>query len=168
MNYFNKYRVVFWIMIVMILVNISAFTTYFFYYRANRAVIADTVSCSGTCRFLNEQLGLSPGQSGKVSEINRKFREQTEPLVAEIKNTRAAMLNELASGTPDTGKINKFAEKIGELQKTLQRAAIVQFQQLKQVCTPEQCFKLSAIYFDVYGCRKMGQDTGKNCCPKNP
>ena len=161
MNYFNKYRVVFWIMMLMIVLNISAFTTYFFYYRANRDVNADTMGCSGTCRILNEQLALTAEQTAKVSEINKKFREHTEPLVNEIKSTRTAMLDELSSLRPDTVKLNSCTETIGELQKLLQKAAIVQFQQLKQICTPDQCLKLSAIYSELYGCSKMGQGMGK-------
>lgn len=160
MNYFNKYRLVFWIMILMIVLNISSFTTYFFYYRANKAVNADTISCSGTCRILNEHLALTAEQTAKVSEINKKFREKTEPLVNEIKCTRAAMLGELSSAMPDTMKLNQYAETIGDLQKILQKAAIVQFQQLKKICTPDQCLKLSAIYSELYGCPTMGQGMG--------
>ncbi|MCX6286269.1 MAG: periplasmic heavy metal sensor [Bacteroidetes bacterium] len=162
MNYFSKYRVVFWIMILMVLINISAFTSFFFFYRANKANIADTMNCSGTCRFLNEKLALNAEQTAKVSEINKKFRDQTEPVVAEIKNTRTAMLDELSSVNPDTARLSQYTQKIGELQKSLQKAAIVQFQQLKQICTPDQCVKLSAIYSEVYGCNKMGQGMEKS------
>ncbi|MCX6241534.1 MAG: hypothetical protein NTX43_07015 [Bacteroidetes bacterium] len=162
MNYFNKYRVVFWIMILMIVVNISAFTSFFFYYRANKTMVSDSASCSGTCRFLNEQLALNPGQADKVSAVNKQFRERTQSVVADIKNTRTALLDELALNEPDTLKLNQYTEHIGELQKKLQRAAVLQFQQLKEICTPDQCLKLSAIYSEVYGCPKMGQDTGKH------
>jgi len=161
MNYFSKYRIVFWIMILMIVINVSAFTSFFVYYKANKASVADTMNCNGTCRFLDEQLSLNEDQSDKVIEINKKFREQTEPVVAEIKKTRTALLDELALEKPDTNKLNKFTDKIGELQKVLQKAAIVQFQQMKLICTPEQCMKVSAIYSEVYGCQKMGQGMGK-------
>jgi len=171
MNYFNKYRVVFWIMILMIVINISAFTSFYFYCHANRTTSTDTLVCSGTCKFLDEQLKLSPDQSAKVAVINKNFREQTEPVVAGIKSIRMSLLDELALEKPDTAKLNLFADKIGELQKTLQKAAILQYQQLKQICTPEQCLKLSAIYLEVYGCRKLGQGMGKGMnqqCPSAP
>ncbi|MEI6883093.1 MAG: periplasmic heavy metal sensor [Bacteroidota bacterium] len=160
MNYFNKTRVVFWIMILVIVLNVSAFTSFLFYFKANRAPAADTTSCSGTCRFLNEQLALTPEQSARVKEINNEFRSRTEPVVAEIKNTRTALLDELSLDKPDTSKINACSSKISDLQKVLQKAAIVQFQQLRQVCNPEQCLKLSAIYSEIYGCTKMSQGKG--------
>ncbi|MEI6890120.1 MAG: Spy/CpxP family protein refolding chaperone [Bacteroidales bacterium] len=160
MNYFNKNRVVFWIMILMIVINISAFTSFFIYYRPGKPVVADTLSCGGSCRFLNDQLALNTDQAGKVSEINKQFRDQSEPVVLEIKSIRTALLAELASDKPDTASLNRYADRIGELQKKLQRAAVVQFQQLKQVCTPDQCLKLSAIYSELYGCEKMNQDKG--------
>jgi len=161
MNYFNKYRVVFWIMILMIAINISGLTSFYFYYKANKTTVADTASCNATCRFLDEQLAMSTAQSVKVSEINKKFREKTEPVVTEIKNIRTALLDELTSEKTDTAKLNQYTEKIGELQKQLQKAAIVQFQQLKQICTPSQCLKLSDIFSEVYCCRKTGQEEGK-------
>lgn len=160
MNYFSKYRIVFWIMILVIVINVSAFTSFLFYYKSNRAAVADTASCSGTCRFLNEQLALTPGQSARVKEINNEFRSRTEPVVAEIKSTRTALLDELSLDTPDTAKISACSSKISDLQKILQKAAIVQFQQLRQVCNPEQCLKLSAIYSEIYGCSKMNQGKG--------
>ena len=181
MNYFNKYRLVFWIMILMILINISALTSFFVLYKADKATAAaDTGCCSGTCRVLNEKLGLSSEQAARVSVINRQFREKTGIIVAEVKDTRFAMLDELSLEKPDTVKLSAYTEKIGELQKTLQKAAIEQFRQLKQICTPEQCRKLSSIYSEVYGCSKMGQGRGEgmqdNCrkgqekkaCDKNP
>ncbi|MEI8005533.1 MAG: periplasmic heavy metal sensor [Bacteroidota bacterium] len=162
MNYFNKYRLVFWIMILMILINISAFTSFFVFYKADRTTAAaDTGCCSGTCRVLNEKLSLSSEQAARVSAVNRQFREKTEPVVAEIKNTRVAMLNELSLEKPDTAKLSACIEKIGELQKILQKAAVVQFRQLKEICTAEQCRKLSSIYSEVYGCSKMGQGGGE-------
>ena len=181
MNYFNKNRLVFWIMILVILINISAFTTFYIFYKTDKAAAAaDTVCCSGTCRVLNEKLGLSSEQTARVSVINRQFREKTEPIVGDIKETRVAMLDELSLEKPDTAKLTAYTEKIGELQKTLQKAAIEQFSQLKQVCTAEQCRKLSSIYSEVYGCRKMGQGEGEvmqhpntpgqgnKACDKNP
>jgi hypothetical protein len=170
MNYFNKYRLVFWIMILMILINISAFTSFFVFYKNDKASSdSDTGCCSGTCRLLNEKLALSSEQNVKVSAINRQFREKTEPVVSEIKNTRVALLDELSLDKPDTAKLTTYTQKIGELQKILQKAAIEQFSQLKLICTPVQCRKLSTIYSEVYGCSKMGRGRGdgmQNNCPK--
>jgi len=181
MNYFNKNRLVFWIMILVILINISAFTTFYIFYKTDKAAAAaDTVCCSGTCRVLNEKLGLNSEQAARVSAINRQFREKTEPIVGDIKETRVAMLDELSLEKPDTAKLTAYTEKIGELQKILQKAAIDQFRQLKQVCTAEQCRKLSSIYSEVYGCSKMGREGGgciqnqapqgqeNKACDKNP
>ena len=165
MNYFNKTRLVFWIMILVIVINVSAFTSFLFYYKANRTPVADTTSCSGTCRFLNKQLALTPEQSANVKKINQEFRAGTEPVVSEIKSTRNALLDELSIEKPDTLKINAYTSKISSLQSTLQKAAIVQFQQLKQICSPEQCLKLSAIYSEVYGCSKMSQQQCKEMKP---
>lgn len=165
MNYFSKYRLVFWVMILMILINVSAFSTFFLYYRANKPSQSDTTSCSGTCRFLNEQLALTAEQTASVKKINQDFRTRTEPVVAEIKQTRTDLLAELALDKPDTSALNRYTEKIGELQKALQKAAILQFQQLKQICNPDQCLKLSAIYSEVYGCSKMGAQQCKKMEP---
>ena len=121
----------------------------------------------------DEQLALNTVQSEKVSEINKQFREKTEPIVAEIKNIRTALLGELTSQNPDTARLNQYTEKIGELQKQLQKEAIVQFQQLKQICTGDQCLKLSAIFSEVYCCQRTNpdkvkgtqqHDSKKKCC----
>lgn len=178
MNYFNKQKAVFWIMIMVIVINVSAMVTWYVSYHKEKSPEKDTASCGQTCRMLNEELGLSKDQSARVEEINRKFREDAEPVVASIKETRAAMLDELAAPNPDTAKISSFVNSIGKLQANLQRLAVNQFMLLKQVCTPQQSIRLSSIYSEVYGCPKMtgGQGNGwqhrhgkgqpDSCCEK--
>lgn len=165
-------------MLAVILVNVTAFATWF-YHQRQAVRMEEKASCSGTCNMLTAELKLDPDQKSRVEDINRKFRDEAEPTVAEIKKIRAEMLEELSLEKADTARLSDFIARIGSLQMKLQRSAVNQFMELKQVCNADQTLKLSSIYSEVYGCPVKAKGNGKgqqhrygkghkdSCCEKN-
>ena len=41
--------------------------------------------------------------------------------------------------------------EIALLQKQMQNASVDQYLALKEICTPDQCKRLSALYYELYG-----------------
>ena len=160
MNIFNNNRTIFWILIFLVLINITALATYFIYMRkpANEPVPGSGFK-HGIA--LKQELSLTPDQSLKVNEINATYKASSEPIVAAIKEKKAVLLEELSKQNTDTNLVSKLADYVVTEQKKLQMANIKQFLDLKKVCTPEQKQKLSRIYSELYGCENKGGGLGQ-------
>ncbi len=160
MNIFNNNRTVFWILIFLALINITALATYFIYMRKPAS---ETVSGSGLKHgiALKQELSLTPDQSIKVNEINTAYKTSSEPIVTSIKEKKAILLEELSKEDTDDNLVVKLADDIVTEQKKLQMTNIKQFLDLKKVCTPEQTQKLSQIYSELYGCENKGKGNGQ-------
>jgi hypothetical protein len=160
MNYFNKNKVFFWMVVFILIINLSALITFLVYYsktnRPEKELVAGQ-SCQQLCR----KLTLTPEQSKSVEIIQKEFSEKLDPIVSAIKENRMLMLDELSKDKPDTTLIKNYLSAIGDLQKELQKAAVWQFMSMKKICNADQCRKLSNLYYDLYGCSGAGMMQGK-------
>jgi Spy/CpxP family protein refolding chaperone len=159
MNFFNNNRTIFWILIFMVLINITAFATYFIYIRKPASELMPASGFKNGIA-LKQELSLTPDQSIKVNEINAIYKDSSEPIVEAIKQNKADLIQELSKDNTDTILVAKLANDMVTEQKKLQMANIKQFLDLKKVCTPEQTQKLSQIYSELYGCENKGQGKG--------
>jgi Spy/CpxP family protein refolding chaperone len=155
MNFFLKNRYLFWVLIILIVINISALVSFYLFSRSAPGVSYCPPEGKGGHSFSNE-LGLSVAQTAKVSSINQTYKLNAEPIVSEIKNTRSAILNELEQEAPDTNLLNKLTNELSLLQRQVQQENIKQYMNLKNVCNQEQAQRLSALYRDLYGCPMKG------------
>jgi hypothetical protein len=151
MNFFYKNRFAFWVLIILIVINISALASFFL---LNRPATSPTC-CPADGKqghSMTNELGLSAAQTEKVSSVNQIYKEHAEPIAASIKDTRSAILNELEQQNPDTNLLNRLTSELSILQKNIQQENIKQFMELKKICNQEQAQRLSALYRDLYGC----------------
>ncbi len=160
MNFFSKNRFVFWLLIFLIVILLTAFATSIVYY-SNQSKKINQEKPENPGNAFRRELSLSPSQSGKVDSILQDYRNSTEPIVADIRNHRIQILDELAKDKPDKSTLNKYIEEISQLQKQMQNASVNQYMALKQICTPDQCQRLSALYFELYGFKEQGKGHGK-------
>jgi Spy/CpxP family protein refolding chaperone len=151
MNFMQRNRLIFWALIILVVINISALISFFLFTKAQ----APAPCCSPEeqqCMAFRDELNLSAGQSLKVNEINKKYSASAEPIATSIKETRSAILTELEKDDPDTLRLDVLTNQLALLQLQIQRENIKQYSALKQVCTQEQAHRLSALYRDLYGC----------------
>jgi Spy/CpxP family protein refolding chaperone len=160
MNILNNNRSVFWVLIFLVLINLTALATYFIFIQkpANRPN-----SESGLKKgiALKDELALDAAQSIAVNKINATYQASSEPIVAAIREKKADLLDELSKASSDSVAIISIANEVVAAQKELQFANIKQFLDLKKVCTPEQTKKLSQIYAELYGFGNKGKGQGK-------
>lgn len=154
-----KNRLLFWILIFLIIVNLSALATHFFFPKEQSVVACNDGSMHPGCA-LHAELNLTDDQISQVDKINSEYQENSRPISEKIKNKRAGILDELASDTPDTLNINQLSIDISVLQSQLHRENIMHYLELKKVCNPDQAMRLSNLYRELYGCPMNGQ--GKN------
>ena len=160
MNFFNKNRLIFWLLLFLVVINISALVTFFLFYSGQKIQSAENAG-ENSFRVFQKELSLTPIQSKKVCSINARHRVMAQPVSSALKEKRSELLEELSSVNPDTLLLRKYAEEIGDLQKVLQMASIRQYLDLKGVCDSCQCQKLSSFYFQLYGSKGQGKGMGK-------
>ncbi|MCX6250903.1 MAG: periplasmic heavy metal sensor [Bacteroidetes bacterium] len=160
MNFFSKNRLVFWLLIFLVVINLTVLITFLVFY-SHISNSSDQQLRENPGIALQKELSLSPEQSEKVEVIQSDYRNSTDPITANIRNYRAQLLEELAKNEPDTNLINKCMEEISFFQKQMQMASIRQYMALKEICTPVQCQRLSSLYFELYGCQGKGKGMGQ-------
>ncbi len=151
MNFFHRNRFIFWVLIILVAINISALVSFFLFSKPPAAAPC----CSPEeqqCIAFRDELNLSADQNQQVTAINKVYTESAEPIAATIKEMRASILTELEKESPDTLQLNTFVAQLAVLQMKIQKENIKQFSALKRVCTPDQAQRLSALYRDLYGC----------------
>ena len=170
MNFFQRNRFIFWVLMFLVIINISALAS-FFLFRKSQAPAACCTPAQQQCAAFRDELKLSDQQTVQVSKINSAYTIVAGPISQAVKETRASILTELEKESPDTLLLNKMALNLSLLQLEIQKENIRQYRALKKVCTPEQAQRLSALYRDLYGCSmqggqmkyryRKGQGTGK-------
>lgn len=153
MNFFSRYRIILWSLIILIVINVSAILSFLIFSRQDKPAEKDCCSQEEQRgRAFRSELGLTEEQALKVDLINNTYRSSAEPIAAEIKQKRALILSELEHENPDTIFLLEVVKKLAELQMEIQQKNIGQYLELKKVCTPEQTLRLSSLYRDLYGC----------------
>jgi hypothetical protein len=166
MNFFNKNRLIFWLLLFLVVINISALLTFILFYSTQKKQKSENADLQSFKVFQNE-LSLTPDQSEKVCSINAKYRILSEPVSSALKEKRSELLEELSTKKPDTLLLKRYAEEIGNLQKELQIASIRQYLDLKVVCDSCQCQKLSLFYFQLYDSKGQGKGMGRQMQHRN-
>jgi hypothetical protein len=166
MNFFNKNRYIFWLLLFLVVINIAALVTFFMFYSGHKKQEAEDAGVR-SFKVFQKELSLTPIQSEKVCSINAQYRSMSEPISLALKEKRSELLEELSTEKPDTLLLKSCAEEIGSLQKELQIASIRQYLDLKLVCDSCQCRKLSSFYFQLYGSKGTGKGMGKQMQHRN-
>ena len=160
MNFFSKNKVVFWLMIFLIAINLTILITFIVFY-SRKSNISDEKPTEKPGMVFSKELSLTSSQSEKVEIILTEYRNSTDSLTISIREYRASLLKELAKDIPDTTVLNNCADEICSLQRLMQKASINQYLELKKICNSDQCQRLSVLYFELYGCQGNGKGTGK-------
>ena len=160
MNFFIKNRFIFWILIFLVVINLTALVTFLVLY-SHRPAVADQQQCRNSGMAFKEELSLSAVQAEKVEVIMSEYRTSTGPLTDSIRNYRSLLLDELAKANPDSTLLDHYTEQISLMQKQMQKASIHQYLSLKGISNPDQCKRLSSLYYELYGCQGNCKGMGK-------
>ncbi|MDP4280898.1 MAG: periplasmic heavy metal sensor [Bacteroidota bacterium] len=158
MNFFSKNKIAFWLLIFLVVINLSALITILVVFPSR--IKAPVPEHNRPGAVLHEMLSLSPQQAAGVNVILARYRNLTTPLADSILDRRMKMISEIEKDHPDTVLINNCILDITAFQVKMQQASIRQYMDLKKICTPAQCRILSGIYSEMYGCKEKGQCMG--------
>jgi predicted permease len=103
----NKY--LFWLLIFLVVVNISMFITLVILFSNNKET-SNPPSGEQLKNSFSNSLSLSPVQDKKVKVILDEYKILTDPIVADIRNHRMQILEEAAKDQPDKTILDRYAK----------------------------------------------------------
>jgi Spy/CpxP family protein refolding chaperone len=151
-TYFNRYNILFWLIIILLIINVSAITTIFLGIRIkDRKDIKQfppkiEYHRHHEGRLFDRSLNLTEEQRQHFRKAKHKFYSEAKKIAGQMHKKRVEFLNELASDDPDTIKLQEIAEEIGSLHTKLKYQTYKHYLDMKSICTNEQEEKLIKIF----------------------
>jgi len=152
MNAPNKYRILIWIIVILVATNLSTIGS-FYYHRMTEAKIAETKSEDQNAipgeqrtRFFRDQLKLNDEQLDQFRDVNRTFNRTARSIEMNLAQLREDMIKELGTQTPDSVRLNQMATDVGNNHRKLKQVTTSFYLDMKKICTPEQQAKLHEIF----------------------
>jgi len=149
MDYFIKKRFSFWLVLFLLVVNITTITTILYHIYSDKTAASTATVNKDAGKIITTELALNTQQKNLFSSINNAYNEKSNPILDQLTDKRSEMLAELGEANPDTAILKTIAKEIGELHTTLKLLTIEYFLELKKICTEDQQQRLSEMYNDL-------------------
>lgn len=149
MNYFLKYRVAIWTIVILSVIILSSVTTVFVLKYKQRDEMTKRQNQIG--RFFKEELKLTPNQDKQLKESRIIYFKRSKTIFDSIANKRELMIKELCKQVPDTNVLNHLSDELGALHAELKKASLKNLLDFRHICTPEQIKKLNTINSELIG-----------------
>lgn len=127
------------------------------------AFSVDTASWGGF-RRMAEHLDLQDDQRVQFHERESAYRDSLYFYRQRLNDVDAQIIQALSDPEPDKELLTRYAQESGGLQEGIKRLTIHHFLDLRELCTPEQQEKLTAMFSQMhqgYGQRQRGQGKGQ-------
>lgn len=151
----NKYRILVWVIVILVATNLSMGLS-FLYHKQQDKKRAEQIEQEAIelpalrrTRFFREQLNLQPQQMEIFRELNRNFNRAAWQINHQLESLRIEMVRELGLKNPDVQKLASISEEIGKLHTQLKNETIDYYLAMKKACTEEQQEKLNEIFISV-------------------
>jgi Spy/CpxP family protein refolding chaperone len=151
----NKYRILVWIIVILVATNLSMAVSFLYHKQQDRKQQEQTEAENielpeqQRTRFFREQLNLDPQQLDIFRELNRNFNRNAWQINHSLERLRINMIDELGKEKPDEKRLESISREIGELHTQLKNETIKYYQAMKEVCTDDQQQKLNELFISV-------------------
>ena len=152
MNPTNKYRILIWIIVILVATNLSTIGS-FYYHRTAELKSAEVVQDEQTnipgeqrTRFFRDELNLDADQLNQFREINRTFNRTARGIEMNLAQLRENLINELGTQNPDSARLDQMAIAVGNNHRELKQVTTTFYLDMKKICTAEQQVKLHEIF----------------------
>jgi hypothetical protein len=166
MNYFERTRLYLFIIIILVIFNISAIVAIIYHLRSDhhqmRPERGESVDRG---RHLADKIGFDKAQAVQFDTLRADFGRKAKTIMTSIGEKKLEMLNEFTSENPDTTRLYKLTRDIGNLHAEMRRLSIDHFMNVKKICSPEQKVKLLDLFRNMM---KMEEGPGFNRRHGNP
>jgi len=151
----NKYRILVWIIVILVATNVSMAVSFLYHKQQDRQLLEQSekenieLPAQQRTRFFREHLNLDPRQVAVFRELNRSFNRQAWQINHRLKALRIAMVNELGKEDPEKKRLEAVSQEIGELHAQLKHETIEYYLAMKEVCSEEQQHMLNELFMSV-------------------
>lgn len=114
-----------------------------------------------SANLLTKMLDLDKGQAVRVGSILTDQHEQSRNYNDRLAELKRQLAEELFKQNPDTTFAESTAKEIGGLQTKVEMIRFYHFQQLLELCTPDQRAKLKPVVIEVFGRRPPREEPGQ-------
>jgi hypothetical protein len=142
----KKHRIVRWLNIFLLVINISAFGTILL---LNRQAPKKSLDKYNSDEFLRSELKLSDDQFRKISMMDSEVFRIYQSLLDMECASNFRLVEEMTSPTPSKAKMDSIALNIGKIQSGLKKQTIRHFENIKGICTEEQKILLDQLLNDM-------------------
>ncbi len=151
----NKYRILIWIIVILLATNISMGVSFVYHKIQDKKMLehpeeaAIEIPAQRRTRFFREQLNLNRDQINQFRELNRNFNQNAWQINHQLEALRIDMISELGKEGPDRAKLDSISNAIGGLHIQLKEVTIDYYLQMKEECNEEQQAKLNDIFMSM-------------------
>ena len=149
----KKQRIVQWLNIFLLIINISAFITFLMMNRPKSQKHDDRFSSD---QFMKNELNLTPAQYAKVNSLNNNIFRIYQVFLDKKCELNFELIDELSSEHPSQTKMDSLCERIGKLDANLKKQSVQHFKNIKSVCSDKQKLLLDQLMKDML-------DAGDQC-----
>lgn len=151
----NKYRILIWIIVILIATNLSVAVSYIYHRQQETATTEQAEENNEEApgwrrtRFFRDQLNLSPEQVDVFRTLNRSFNRKAWKIQHQLAALRMEMVNEMGLKEADKQELDEIAIRIGNLHEELKKETIAYYLAMKEACTTEQQEKLHQLFLSI-------------------
>lgn len=148
-----------YLVIFLLMINIAALGTIIYYVSGPRTMPQPVIEPKNDMRGRDivKSLNLSKQQDQKFRESRDNFKKSTHPIIMEIQAKKEEIVRNLDTDNPDTAKLNKLADELGDINGRLKKQAIRHFIELRKECRPEQRVQLRALCRNLFMIDERGE-----------
>jgi hypothetical protein len=153
-TFFTKYSVWIWVVLFLLILNISALTTILYRNIRQSRVVTHPQSIMHFQRplpgvYLKDELGLSDEQFTKFIETRNNYQFNAMELNRHINTLKRKYLQELMQNEPDKALIHATIDSVGTMHARLMQETGKYYYQIRQICRDNQVEKLDTFFLRV-------------------
>lgn len=166
MDITRKNRILLWIIIIGLAINIAAISTFLYKAYNFRNHCEMQYRKRNPQEFIRKELNLNAEQEKKFNDIRNLTKEKVKTMFLNVGEKRKLLFNELTSANPDTVKIAQIILQLENAQSLLLHHTVNHYLQLKSVLKEEQYPKLNLLFMDIFGCDRkfMNKNNEDSSC----
>ena len=96
--------------------------------------------------FIKHELGLNEEQIKEFESQDKRYREETKPILDSLRAKRGELQKGIAAEEPNLRKLDKLTEEIGVFDVTVKKKTTMHLLNMKSLLTPEQRKKFFSLF----------------------
>lgn len=159
MNYFTNQRLLVWLVIILVILNICTLTTFWVFGKKFHRPLEGKHGAGCIEKFLAHELNFSKDQEEKLLQSDRIYFPKIGQLFNNIEEQKMKMSEQIFAPRQDTLFIDSLIRNIGVKEAEIERLIFYHLKELNSICDKKQQEKLKFIHHELLqftapeGCR---------------